>query len=303
MLKIKGVIPAITTPFDHDQRLDGPAFGRLVEAVVRDGVDGLIVGGCTGEAWALSEQERGAVFAMAAEQAKGRLPVIAGCGGLTAREVLAKARMAADAGCDAILVQPPSYILPGQDEVVHFYEAIAAAADLPIVLYNIPRRSGISLALETVDRLADLPNVIALKESSKDFLVLSQMIRTAAGRIGVFAGYANLLGLAALTAGAVGYMDSSTPVLGRRSVEFFNAVQAADLVGARRLQDQMSVLNAGFFGVGTFPAAVKVALELVGRPGGRPRDPIRPLDGAQREKVRQALVAAGLLAEEARGGD
>ncbi len=297
MLQLRGVVPAVTTPFDREQRLDVPAFRVLVEAVVQDGVHGLIVGGCTGEAWALSEPERGALFEAAAKQVGGRLPVIAGCGGLSVRDVLAKARMAVEAGCDAILVQPPSYILLGQDEVMDFYEAVAVGSELPLILYNIPRRAGISLALETVDRLADLPKVIALKESSKDFLVLSQMIRTVGGRIDVFAGYANLLGLAALTAGAVGYMDSSTPVLGRRSVEFFNAVEAGNLVEARRLQDQMSVLNAGFFGVGTFPAAVKVGLELMGRPGGPPRDPIRPLNGAQREKVRQALISAELLDE------
>ncbi len=139
------------------------------------------------------------------------------------------------------------------------------------------------------------PKVIALKESSKDWLVLSEMIRRCKDRLNVFAGYANLLGLAAISEGAVGYVDSSTPVLGRKSLDFYRAATEGDLETARRLQTEMAKLNAGFFGVGTFPAGVKFALDLLGRPGGITRDPIKPLNTEQQERVKEVLISAGIL--------
>jgi len=168
---------------------------------------------------------------------------------------------------------------------------------LPIMVYNIPRRTGINLSVDMIDRLADEPKVIALKESSKDWLLLSQIIRQVSDRVNVLCGFANLLGLAAITEGAVGYVDSSTPVLGRRSIEFYEAASSGDTDKARPLQKAMSNLNAGFFGVGTFPAGIKVALDMLGRPGGWPRDPIKALNPAQREQIRHVLISAGLLGD------
>ncbi|MBI1777840.1 MAG: dihydrodipicolinate synthase family protein [Proteobacteria bacterium] len=294
-LKLHGVIPALSTPFHKDRSLDIAGFRRLAELVIADGVHGLLINGCTGESWALESDERFAIFKAAVEVAGGRLPVIAGCGAMLTKEAIAKVRQAEAAGCDAAMLQPPWYVLPGPEEVRDYYLEIMAATSLPVVLYNIPRRTGISLSVELVDRLADAPKVIALKESSKDFLLLSDMIRRVGDRIQVFAGYANLLGLAALSLGAAGYMDSSTPVLGRRSLAFYKAATSGDLEAARRMQAEMSRLNAGFFGVGTFPAGVKVALDMLGRPGGWPRDPVKPLNDEQKGRIRTVLEEAGLL--------
>ena len=295
MLRLHGVIPALTTPFREDRSLDLDGFRRLVELVIADGVHGLLVNGCTGESWALDDDERAQVFAAAVKQAAGRLPVIVGCGAMIAKKAIAKVRQAERAGCDAVMIQPPSYVMPGEDEVRDYYLEIVRATSLPVVVYNIPRRTGIHLSVALVERLADEPNVLALKESSKDFLVLSEMIRRLGDRIAVFAGYAALLGMAAITEGAVGYMDSTTPVIGARSVEFFDAAKSGNLARARVLQAEMVRLNAGFFGVGTFPAGVKAALDLLGRPGGYTRDPIKPLDGPARAKIRGVLEEVGLL--------
>ena len=204
--------------------------------------------------------------------------MIVGCGAMVAKQAIAKVRQAERAGCDAVMIQPPSYVMPNESEVRDYYLEIVRATALPVVVYNIPRRTGINLSVALVEQLADEPNVIALKESSKDFLLLSEMIRRVGGRIAVFAGYAALLGLAAITEGAVGYMDSTTPVIGKRSVEFFAAARTGNIDRARALQAEMVRLNNGFFGVGTFPAGVKAALDLLGRPGGHTRPPIRTLD-------------------------
>jgi 4-hydroxy-tetrahydrodipicolinate synthase len=295
MLKLKGVIPALTTPFKEDRSLDLSGYERLVEAVIGDGVHGLLVNGCTGESWAVTDDERAQVFKTAVRVARGRVPVVAGCGAMLPQQAIDKTRQAADAGCDAVLLQPPYYILPSLDEVGQFYRQVMDASPLPVVIYNIPRRTGINLTVDFVDRLADHPKAIALKESSKDFLLLADMIRRVGDRISVFAGYAALLGLAAIAHGAVGYMDSATPVLGRKSVRFFEAATSGDIVAARQLQAEMSQLNAGFFGVGTFPAGVKAALDMLGRPGGWTRDPVKPLDAEKRARIRTVLAAAGLI--------
>ena len=149
------------------------------------------------------------------------------------------------------------------------------------------------------DRLADHPKVVAFKESSKDFLLLQDIIRAVGDRANVFAGYASLLGLGALACGAVGYMDSTTPVMGRLSAAFYKAATSGDLVTARALQSRMATLTKGFFGIGTFPAGVKAALECWAGRAGRPGRRSAPLDAAQKARIRAALVGAGLLEQAA----
>jgi len=295
--RFKGVYPALTTPFHPDLSLDADGLARLVDAVIGDGVHGIVVNGCTGESWSLAKDERAHVFATAVRAAGGRVPVVAGCSGQTASETLAKVAQAADAGCAMAMISPPWYIMPGPDEIMAHYRRILAATPLPVLLYNIPRRTGVSLSVEMVDRLADDPKVIGIKESSKDWGLLSSVIRRCRDRISVFAGYASYFGLAALSEGAAGYIDSGTPVFGARSLAFYRAATSGDLETARALQSDMERMLTAYFGLGTFPASIKAALEILGRPGGPTRDPIRPLDPAQRETLRKLMVASGLVAD------
>jgi 4-hydroxy-tetrahydrodipicolinate synthase len=295
MLKLRGVVPALTTPFREDASLDLPGFRRLVDCVIEDGVHGILVNGCTGESWALSDDERLELFRAAADQTKGRVPLVVGCGAMTASQAIHKVRQAEKAGCDVVMIQPPWYVMPGEEEVYEYFRTVIRSTPLPVVLYNIPRRTGIHLSPSLVQRLVDEPNVIALKEASKDFLVLSEMIRRVGDRITVLAGYMSLLGLAAMTSGAAGYMDSTTPVLGRRSLEFYEAIVSGKLDRARVMQADLVQLNTAFFGIGTFPAGVKAALDMVGRPGGWTREPIKSLNEEQRARLRAALEGAGVL--------
>jgi 4-hydroxy-tetrahydrodipicolinate synthase len=291
----RGVVPALTTPFHPDLSLDADGFATLADIVVKDGVDALLVNGCTGESWSLSADERDVIFRTAAQVAKGRVRVIAGCSAITAAETIGKIRQAEAAGCDFAMVSPPWYVMPGPDEIMEHYKDVLDATNIPVVLYNIPRRAGVQLTLEMVDRLADHPKVVAIKESSKDWGILSSIIRRACDRISVFAGYASFFGLAAITEGAVGYMDSGTPVFGARSPEFYRAAVAGDLSTARRIQVEMAGMLDSFFKLGTFPASVKASLDLIGRPGGPTRAPIKPLNPQQRETLRRAMVAANFI--------
>lgn len=291
-MKLNGVIPALTTPFRQDESLDLDGFGTLVETVIGDGVDGVVVNGCTGESWAIDDRERGLLFEACAQSAAGRTPVVAGCGAVSTRRAIENVRLAKRTGCDAVMIQAPWYVLPGESDVEAFFRAVLDASELPVMLYNIPRRVGFSLSVALVDRLADHDNAVAIKESSKDWLLLSQIIRGVRGRMDVFAGYASALGLAAITEGAVGYVDSTTPVVGGLSPRFFRACRDGDVATARQIQERLARID--FFSVGAFPATVKAALDLVGRPGGFPRDPIAPVSDKQREKIRDILADAGI---------
>jgi 4-hydroxy-tetrahydrodipicolinate synthase len=291
----KGVIPALTTPFNADQSLNVDGFARLVATVIDDGVDGVLVNGCTGESWAIDDDERALLFRTAVDAARGRVPVMAGCSGISARETVKKVRQAEKAGCAVAMVSPPWYIMAGQEEIGDHYNKVLEETELPVMLYNIPRRTGVQLGVDLVDRLADHARVVAIKESSKDWGILSSVIRRTSDRISVFAGYASFFGLAAITEGAVGYIDSATPVFGTRSPAFYRAAVSRDLDTARRIQTDMANMLSNFFDLGTFPASVKAALDLLGRPGGRTRDPIRPLTTEQREKLRRAMESAGLI--------
>jgi 4-hydroxy-tetrahydrodipicolinate synthase len=291
----RGVVPALTTPFHADLSLDAESFAKLADIVIKDGVDALLVNGCTGESWALSADERAVVFRTAAETAKGRVRVIAGCSAISATETISKIRQAEKAGCDYAMVSPPWYVMPGPDEIMDHYRKVLDATEIPVVLYNIPRRTGVMLTPDMIDKLAGHPKVVAVKESSKDWGTLSAVIRRCSDRISVFAGYASFFGLAAIMEGAVGYMDSGTPVFGKRSPQFYRACVERDLETARRIQIEMAGMLDSFFKLGTFPASVKASLDLIGRPGGPTREPIKTLDAAQREKLRQAMVAANFI--------
>jgi 4-hydroxy-tetrahydrodipicolinate synthase len=291
----RGVVPALTTPFHADLSLDADGFAALADTVIKDGVDALLVNGCTGESWSLTADERATVFRTAAEVAKGRVRVIAGCSAISAAETIGKIRQAEAAGCDFAMVSPPWYVMPGPDEIMEHYRTVLAATEIPVLLYNIPRRTGVMLTPDMADELADHPKVVGIKESSKDWGILSSVIRRCSDRISVFAGYASFFGLAAITEGAVGYMDSGTPVFGPRSPQFYRACVSGDLATARRIQIEMAGMLDSFFKLGTFPASVKASLDLIGRPGGPTRPPIRPLNAQQRETLRQAMVAANFI--------
>jgi 4-hydroxy-tetrahydrodipicolinate synthase len=221
--------------------------------------------------------------------------VIAGCSAISAAETIGKIRQAEAAGCDFAMVSPPWYVMPGPDEIMEHYRTVLAATEIPVLLYNIPRRTGVMLTPDMADELADHPKVVGIKESSKDWGILSAVIRRCSDRISVFAGYASFFGLAAITEGAVGYMDSGTPVFGPRSPQFYRACVSGDLATARRIQIEMAGMLDSFFKLGTFPASVKASLDLIGRPGGPTRPPIRPLNAQQRETLRQAMVAANFI--------
>ena len=303
-----GTITALVTPFTREGELDEPAFRRNIELLIQDGVHGVVVTGHTGEFWALTQDEWKRLFRAAMDQVRGRVTVIGGTTAIATAQVIEMTALARELGLDGVLITPSYYVLPTPADIVAHYQAVSDTVEIPIMLYNIPHVTGVDLTPDLVLRLAEIDHVVAVKESSHDFMPLVAMIKTVGDRLRVFAGYPALRGLPAVSMGVDGFISvADTQVMGREGVDLFTFAREGKIAQARTIQyrcirliDALNQVN------GTFPAPLKAAMNLVGRPGGYPRDPIRPLSADQQQVLRHTLEELGLgevpvTAGEARG--
>jgi dihydrodipicolinate synthase/N-acetylneuraminate lyase len=295
----RGYIPAITTPFAADGELDLSALGRLLEWLHGEGMHGLVVAGTTGEWPSMSPAERKTLFAAVGDQMSGKLPLLAGCSAFTAREALDFAQAAAEHGFDGILVTPPPYFLPSEDEIHGFYADISARTPLPVCVYNWPPGTGIDMSPDLLERLADLDNVVAIKQSTSDLRRFVTTFFALNERVRVFGHTMDEPGLALLESrGGDGTMGAGG-VLGRDHPDFYNHLWAGDVDAARECgQRDRLILDqwytptlVGRFGSG--PAILKAALDVQGLPGGHVRAPLRDVSAQDRERIRETMVALG----------
>lgn len=297
----RGYIPAITTPFDAERNLDLKALGALLEWLHGEGMHGLLIAGTTGEWPSLSDAERAQLFAAAGAQLTGKLPLLAGCTAYTPAQVLAHADHAADSGFDGIVVTPPPYYRPSGEEILGYYAAISRGSRLPICVYNWPPGTGIDLPLELLERIAELENVVAIKQSTSDLRRFVDTFYALNDRVRVFGHSMDEHGLTFLrTHGGDGTMGAGA-VLGRTHPDFYNKLWAGDIDGARECgrRDRM-ILDAwytpelvGRFGSG--PAILKAALDAQGLPGGFVRPPLRDVRVEDAERIRETLVTLGRI--------
>ena len=297
----QGYLPAITTPFTTDLQLDRPGLGRLLEWLHAEGMHGLVLAGTTGEWTSLSSDERGALFRAAGAQMRGKLPLIAGCGSLTARESIALAHLAHEAGFEGILLTPPPYVRPNDDEIVDFYATVAADCRLPICVYNWPPGTGVDMSLSLLERLADIDAVVAIKQSTPRFDRFAETFFALRDRVRVFGFPMNELGLTLLQVhGGDGTMGAGG-VLGRIQPDFYNQLWAGDIAAARACGTKDRVLMTEWFGpdlVGRFgsgPAILKAALDARGVPGGPVRPPLRNVATADSARVADTLGRLGVI--------
>lgn len=297
----KGYIPAITTPFNEKRELDIAALGQLLEWLEAEGMHGLVIAGTTGEWTSLSVEERYSLFKTAGDQLGGKLPLIGGCTAFTPGEVLAHAACANECGLDGILVTPPPYIRPGPDEIVDFYKAVSDETPLPICVYNWPPGTCIDMPPELLARLAEIENIVAIKQSTSDLRRFTTTYFALNDKIRVFGHAMDEHGLALLEArGGDGTMGAGG-VLGRIQPDFYNNLWAGDIQAAREcgrkdrliLDDWYTPELTGRFGSG--PAVLKAALNLQGLPGGHVRVPLRDVAEESLEEIRKTLVAAGRM--------
>lgn len=297
----KGYIPAITTPFDEARRLDLRAVGELLEWLEAEGMHGLVIAGTTGEWTSLSPDERKALFKAAGEQLGRRMPLIAGCSAFTPSEVIGFAKFAGEHAFDGILVTPPPYLQPSPDEIVDFYSEISAHSPLPICVYNWPPGTAIDMPPELLVRLAEIENVVAIKQSTSDLRRFTATFFALKDKVRVFGHSMDEHGLALLEArGGDGTMGAGG-VLGRVHPDFYNNLWAGKIDEARAcglkdrliLDDWYTPELTGRFGSG--PAVLKAALNLQGLPGGRVRAPLRDVADEYLDEIRKTLVAAGRM--------
>ncbi len=291
---VRGVIPALVTPFNDYGGVDTEGVGRLVEHTLAGGVHGVMVTGGAGEFVHLSRGERLMVTEAAVEAAAGRAPVYAGTAAESTEETLALTRDAAKAGADAAIIVAPFYFGLPQGALAGHYEEIARRGRLPVVVCNDPLHTGNNLTPPTLARLAGVEGIVGLKQSNADLGQLVETIRLAGDRFAALTGI-DAQFYPALCTGARGIFSTAACVIPRQVVEIYDAFRAGDHERARALHLRLQVLGRSLeYGPG--PAApCKEALALLGLPGGPVRRPLPGLTPEERDGVRAALVELGLL--------
>ena len=282
-----GVFPAATTQFDSALELDLPATQRVQAALLRDGVHGLVLIGTVGEGNSLSAAEKRQVVRAAVEVSEGRVPVIAGVSEFTTASAVAFVRDAEKLGASGFMVLPGMVYVPTAAELEHHFRTVAAATSLPIMLYNNPPSYRVNIELPTLARLAEVPNIVAIKESAPDPRRFTDLANACGERFVLFAGLDDVV-FEAVTLGARGWVSGLTNVFPKESLALFAALQAGDLERARRIYRWfMPLLHLD--AEHDLVQSIKLAEQLLGRGSERVRPPRLPLAGARRSEV-SALV-------------
>jgi len=288
----RGSFTALVTPFNNGS-VDEKAFRGLVDWQIAEGTNGLVPVGTTGESPTLSHEEHNEVVEWCVEQAKGRVPVVAGAGSNSTREAIALAQHAEEAGADAVLVVTPYYNKPTQEGLYQHFKAINDAIGIPIIIYNIPPRSVIDMSVETMKRLFELKNIAGVKDATANMVRVSQQRATMGPDFNQLSGEdATALGFNAH--GGHGCISVTSNVAPRLCSEFQASCLKGDYAGALKLQDKLMPLHGALF-IETSPAPVKYALSLIGKCAETVRLPMVPLADQTRAAVREAMVHAGLI--------
>lgn len=291
---LAGAHTAIVTPFAPDGAVDLAAFRRLVEWQVTEGIDGLVPVGSTGEAATLSPEERLTVVRACVEQVAGRVPVIAGAGGNDTAAAIAASKAMAAAGATHLLHVSPAYSKPPQRGIIAHFRAIADAAPVPIMLYNVPGRTASNMEAETTLALAEHPNIVAVKEASGNLAQMAQIIRNRPSHFAVISGD-DALTLGLVAAGGHGIVSVVSNAVPRAMHDLAAAALAGDIARARDLHLRLTPLFDAAF-VESNPLPIKAALAMMQRLENVLRLPLVPMDARHDARLRAALVTAGALA-------
>ena len=294
---LQGSLVAIVTPMKDDGTLDLEAFRRLIDWHIAEGTQGLVVVGTTGESPTVDFDEHCVLIKTAVDHAAGRVPIIAGTGGNSTSEAIELAAYAREAGADQSLSVVPYYNKPTQEGLYRHFKAIAEAVDLPHILYNVPTRTVADMQNDTVLRLAQIPNIVAIKDATGNLERGSDLIRRKPRDFLVYSGDDGT-GLSLMLAGGHGVISVTANVAPRLMREMCAAALAGEVVKARELNNRLLPLHRNLF-IETSPIPVKWAVQQMGLMKGGIRLPLTPLSASCHEQVREAMRHAGV--REARG--
>ena len=266
------IIPPIITPMNEDESFNEAEFRNQIERQIEGGVHGIFCYGTNGECYALNTQEKEKILKVAVDQIKGRVPVYAGTGCITTKETVEMSKRAEALGADILSVITPYFAAVSQDELYEHYKTVAEAVKIPIVLYNIPARTGCSIAPETVAKLAEIDNIVGAKDSSGNWDNLKAYIELTRDKdFAVISGNDSLI-LSALKEGGVGGIAGCANVYPHNMVAIYEKFKAGDLEGAQAAQDAIASFRA-CFKYGNPNTIVKTAVGLLGYPVGKCRKP------------------------------
>ena len=288
----EGILTALVTPF-RDGDLDEEALRDLIERQIEAGVDGLVPCGSTGESATLSHSEHEIVVEIAVQAARGRVPVVAGTGSNDTAAAIELTRHAKRAGADGALLISPYYNKPTQQGIVEHYAAVACAAQLPLLIYNIPGRTGSNILPATMARLADIEHVVGVKEACGDLGQVSELIARCPDDFDVLSGD-DALTLALLAIGARGVISTASNVVPLEMCELVRAFRAGDATRARAIHYQLLPLFDALF-CETNPIPVKTALHLMDQIGPEIRLPLTPIEERNRERLQVVLKELGVV--------
>jgi 4-hydroxy-tetrahydrodipicolinate synthase len=283
---------ALVTPMTADEAVDLPAWQRLIEFHIAQGTAGVVVGGTTGESATLTEAELLQLVREAQAVAAGRLQVIAGAGLSSTAATVERVRALAPLRPDGLLVVTPGYVKPTQEGLFRHYAAVAAASDLPVILYNVPGRTGVDLAPSTAGRLAALPRIVALKEAVAGPARVREL-RAAAPDLAVLSGD-DPTAREAILAGAVGVISVTANIAPRGIADMIAAARRGDAARAAELDGRLAGLHTALF-LEPNPIPAKWALARMGLMGEGIRLPLTPLSPEVQPKVLSALQQAGII--------
>lgn len=281
------ILTAMVTPFDQNGEIDFPATKNLINYLIANGTDGLVISGTTGESPTLTEEEKVELFKFAVDVVDGRVPVIAGTGSYNTKASIELTKHAENAGVDGVMLVAPYYNKPSQEGLYQHFKAIAEETSLPIILYNVPGRSAVSLSVDTVVRLSEIKNIVAIKEASGNLDAMAEMIEKTPDDFSLYSGDDGLT-IPVLSIGGAGVISVASHIIGNEMQEMIKKFQIGNVQEAARdhriLLPVMKILFAT-----PNPTSVKAALNLNGIPVGGVRLPMIPLEEEELNTLRNVL--------------
>ncbi len=287
------LLTAMVTPFDHELKVDYDRAAELARKLVDEGSDGLVVSGTTGESPVLTDEEKKQLFKVVKEAVGDGAKVIAGTGTNCTAKSIELTKLAEEAEVDGVMLVVPYYNKPPQDGLYHHFRAVAESTGLPILLYNVPSRTACNLQPETVARLAELPNIVGIKEASGDMGQIAEIIRRTGEDFLVYSGNDSDT-LAILSLGGVGVVSVASHVAGRMLKEMIEAYVKGEVEKAAELNAKLLPLFKAMF-ITTNPIPVKAALEIAGFSVGPPRPPLVEATPSQKAAIREVMESLGLV--------
>lgn len=289
-VEIKGIIPPIVTPMNEDESINETELRNQVNRQIKGGVHGLFPFGTNGEGYILNEREKEQVLRVVIEETGGRVPVYAGTGCIGTKETIRQSQMAKSLGADVLSIITPSFAAASQNELYDHYKAVAESVDMPIVLYNIPARTGNALAPATVAKLSKIENIVGAKDSSGNFDNMLQYIEQTRDRgdFAILSGNDSLI-LWNLMAGGTGGIAGCANVFPEVMASIYNYFEAGDLENARKAQDSIRSFR-GCFKYGNPNTIVKTAVNLLSFPVGKCRAPFNQVPDEGIEALKKVLA-------------